>query len=438
MKSIIKRCLFVLSMVLCTLLILPNESFAAEKKTIITANLTDAFKGATDIKDFGKDLYRIDFDGEEPAKLFSIDSSVLKNWKKTGKLAAAKVDTKGMLDVQGWTYYDDELLTKGNTFFVKVPVDPKDYEGYYEEEIPKYYCMALKYNSKKKTVKTVTAFNDMPYFFEYVGMFRDGGVLVGSEDGAGSAILIVDSEGDELYYNNRPGKYVKLFPGRDTDYVYYAVDEDYAQEETKLVRYDSKGRLTVIEEKMPDWEYRLSSQYNSIYCKKYDQNNELEQIVVFSAEDDKIYTVKKAVGFDGYTFEGITAAIHGGQVVAKYSKGEEYMVRVVDIRNDSFVGKQYKEISLCKNGKSYFVKNAADKEGYMDLKGKELGFFDSAADFYGKYAPVVKNGYMYLVNAKMKTASEKVKVSADADVSSVGEELFVLTAGKKVELITLK
>lgn len=45
---------------------------------------------------------------------------------------------------------------------------------------------------------------------------------------------------------------------------------------------------------------------------------------------------------------------------------------------------------------------------------------------------------MYLVNAKMKTASKKVKVSADADVSSVGEELFVLTAGKKVELITFK
>lgn len=85
----------------------------------------------------------------------------------------------------------------------------------------------------------------------------------------------------------------------------------------------------------------------------------------------------------------------------------------------------YKDMSTT-DGKIYLVQTEDDKWGFIDADGKELGIFDEAGAFTGKYAPVVKNGKAYLVDRNMNRVSDKI----DADsVRSLpySSDMFVLT-----------
>ena len=76
------------------------------------------------------------------------------------------------------------------------------------------------------------------------------------------------------------------------------------------------------------------------------------------------------------------------------------------------------------------------KEGFIDYSsGKEtiIGQFDAADNFEGSYAPVVKDGKAYLVDADMNAVSDTV--AAD-DVVSIKDDLFIVKNGDKVSFVT--
>lgn len=85
------------------------------------------------------------------------------------------------------------------------------------------------------------------------------------------------------------------------------------------------------------------------------------------------------------------------------------------------------------DGEIYLVQTEDDKWGYIESNGKELAIFDDAGDFFGDFAPVVKDGKAYLVDRNMNKVSEAIDGEG---VTAYGEGLYTVTVNGEKKFMT--
>ena len=99
-----------------------------------------------------------------------------------------------------------------------------------------------------------------------------------------------------------------------------------------------------------------------------------------------------------------------------------------------------------KNLNPYSIKDGSDskiiftfetnegKLGYMDENEKVLAYFDEVGGFMADYyAPVVKDGKAYLIDAEMNAVSTEIEAD---DVVAINDELFLAKKGDKLYFVT--
>ena len=87
------------------------------------------------------------------------------------------------------------------------------------------------------------------------------------------------------------------------------------------------------------------------------------------------------------------------------------------------------------NSKIIFTFETKDgKVGYMDENEKVLAYFDKVGGFMADYyAPVIKDGKAYLIDAEMNTVSTEIEAD---DVVAINDELFLAKNGDKLYFVT--
>ncbi|MCM1335702.1 MAG: WG repeat-containing protein [Bacteroides sp.] len=176
------------------------------------------------------------------------------------------------------------------------------------------------------------------------------------------------------------------------------------------------------------------------------------QSTVYLTDSKKTFTFQNDIYDQGGTygkFYGITDKVYGTRAIVQLGK---YNSETGETESDNYIladlskteeygmltdfSKVYKHM-YTGDGKIYVVENEEGKWGYINRKGKELGFFDSANSFKegSDYAIVLKNGKAYLVDRNMKQVSEKI----DADsINTLDDGLWQITKGDKTYLMTYK
>ena len=159
-----------------------------------------------------------------------------------------------------------------------------------------------------------------------------------------------------------------------------------------------------------------------------------------SQGDDEISLVYT----DTFTLSDLGKKIYGTKAVAEYVGGTyadpTYKYALVNISNNKLLSSVYDDMYTDNDGEIYSVMNSKGQRGFLNSKGKKLAMFDDAGAFSGngKYAPVLKDGKIYLVNKSMKQVSKTIKADKDSGVRTLGDELFMYTYGGKIYLMTNK
>ncbi len=121
------------------------------------------------------------------------------------------------------------------------------------------------------------------------------------------------------------------------------------------------------------------------------------------------------------------------------SDSEEYEYALLDLDQLSksildIEVKTYKSMNTADNGKTYLVKNADGKWGFLDEKGNEIGeWFDDAGEFIGDYAPVIKDGKGYLIDRNFNRVSDIIDATG---VTTYDDDLFRFENGDEIKFVT--
>ncbi|MBD5111638.1 MAG: WG repeat-containing protein [Ruminococcaceae bacterium] len=162
--------------------------------------------------------------------------------------------------------------------------------------------------------------------------------------------------------------------------------------------------------------------------------------VIVSYDDGVGYTnvVYSTTADEQYQFRyygGIYFANDDIAIGYEFYNAEENGYDLIDLKSNKSLA-NYSNMGT-NDGKIYLVQTEDDKWGYIDSNGKELAIFDNAGDFYGDFAPVVKDGKAYLIDRNMNKVSEAIdgeRVFAFSDglymVTVDGEEKFMTYAAK--------
>ena len=167
---------------------------------------------------------------------------------------------------------------------------------------------------------------------------------------------------------------------------------------------------------------------------------------VYLFDNDKTYNLKNICKYKNYKLLNFGLMFNGTKTIATYiyQKDEnaepQYKCALVDVKSDKILSSLYEYMYTEDNGNTYLMQASNGKWGYLNSKGKKLGSFDFASVFSGngKYAPVINNGKMYLIDKKMKRASTTVAVDNNTVVYTYGEELFLYIEGDTQYLMTYK
>jgi len=128
--------------------------------------------------------------------------------------------------------------------------------------------------------------------------------------------------------------------------------------------------------------------------------------------------------------------VHGKNAVAtladNYGETVGYQLVKLTEKGSELKGDLYEYMDTL-DGKLYIVKTPDDKWGFINTSGKLLATFDDAGDFWGDYAPVIKNGKAYLIDRNLKCVSEKISATF---VRTVGDGLYYVENGSKKYLMT--
>lgn len=401
-------CILALVMALTTLCCLTVSVGAAEYKKVVKSAVN------TQYYSMGNDLYVTD-----NHKVYRITDSNIKNWKKTGKLSKTSVKLPKELSGSDWTYFSDTdfnysslcLFRNGDNRII-CRYD-KDKKALVKVLSTKNYCGI----SKNGVIDE--------FIWEKGNGTKNGKLTVNlySETGVKFKTLTYSSYGGSWWAYMYGSRYSYIITACSKDSVRDLGDSVYDIYKSKLIRIDEKGNEKVIK---------------SFKAAGLNISSGVGDAITFSYFDppgryDYIYYSGTNKCVENYSGDKLLDVVYENRAIVGYDTqaGTEYYLS--DIKSGKAISGVYKHMST-KDGKIYLVQNNEGKWGYINSKGKELGWFDDATGFSNGYALVIKNGKAYFINEKLKRVSETFK--SDSVINE--GKLFQYKSGEKWYAVTMK
>ncbi|MBO6230550.1 MAG: hypothetical protein J6O50_08265 [Ruminiclostridium sp.] len=422
-----------------------SASAASSKTALLKTALTQIDSRATDVAALGQDLYM--FFNDTYNAVYRIGSDEIKNWRSTGKLKATKIAVDPEVAKTDWDYYTDITFEYG------------DYAlwGYYKNDntITKF---VMKYDKANKKITKVYSTDN------YIGISGDGSMseFIYDSDKGKLTLKILNNKAKlvkQLSYDfsaeDTYSRWAVFRYGSDTACIsYYRESEaDLSSNEGikggHIITVDKNGKTKTVADNL-NRDISVGNNYIT-----FDRRPLAGRSYVYLTSKGKGYGTfglrrleNEVFKTDGavyvYTINDFGKKIYGTKAVAEYVAGPDedlqYKYALVNISSDKFISAVYDDMSTSDNGEMFLVKNSKGQWGYLNSKGKKLAMFDDAGAFTGsgKYAPVIKNGKIYLVDKNMKQVSKTIKADDNSYLNTLGDELFLYTYGGKTYLMTNK
>ena len=422
-----------------------SASAASSKTALLTTALSKIDSKAKEIIDLGQGIYWL-YDNDTGYNAFyRIGSDEIKAWRSSGKLKATKLTA-------------DDKLKKCTGYYTDCTFAFGDYALFYKDDNDIRTEYVIKYDKSKKTLTTIYSSKN------YIGVSSDGSI---------SEFIWNDSTGKlQLKILNNKAKLVKQLNydfsaedciahwnvfryGSDTACISYCSESEYIRSATEdiksghIITIDKNGKTKTVAE-FANTAFMTGGNYivadrpplaGLSYVYLTSKNKGYSTLDLRGLEDE---IFKKDGVVYAYTISSFGKKIYGTKAVAEYVAGPEddlqYKYALVNISSNKLISAVYDGMYTDNDGETYSVMNSKGQRGFLNSKGKKLAMFDDADSFYGKgkYAPVIKDGKIYLINMKMNQVSKTIKADKDSEVWTFGDELFAYRYGGKVYLMTNK
>ncbi len=444
MNRIKRLVCFIISLCIITGLAVSQSAPAeasAKQASIKKLALSDLDKNADWIVTLGNDLYMVGNDVVGYRNVYRITTN-------KGKIKTEPVNLESKIFQLPCNIYNNRSFVYNGNYAI-----------FAEEDDEQYYATVIavvKYDAATNTISDVL-YTEEPKNDYAVN--SSGQVMI--YDRKERAFIIYDKKGyqtNKIYLPNT--ECVTSLPWQGESVGYYLT---YGQGDAILTAVDWYGSETQVAHDL--YVAAGSGRYN--YDGKYvpDEVSENAKYNIngdYFTSDYKYYqTVYVYTGYNYLKYDGIKLKdgrfiirymnrFYGSKAVAQIETGtladyEETFscFALCDLATGKFLTPEYNSMTTSDNGTTFTVYNKSGKKdrkyGYIDINGKELGWFDKAGDFYagGKYAPVVKSGKLYLINKKMKRQSKTLKASGITTVVTLGPQLYGYVKDGKVYLFTM-
>ncbi len=442
-----------------------------------TALLTEKIEGRKGVQCIGNGLYFYD-NGEangynEFADIdgfFRIGDKELEQWRKTGKLTPTDVTCEVDLTDRPDVYVNPSEQTFNGGFIDKSQNYFQIGDGYAARGgvegimhiIEKYHT--VKYDENAASITTVRS-EEVDWSCSRkdgytVSMQRmDDGVVVTVTSPDGKSVKkefklagydaefgvepwyeVVVSENDdyvaymawatEINTLGKPYIYYDIYGFDKSGNVktLYSV-KDMKVESLQGTQCNGVRSFTAVGDNTVTWQHYSNSGFRAINILNT-KTGELTESHIFLSAEEGTYAFANTVN--------VVSPIYDGKAVANYLNFEtftnEYVLIDIKPQEDGKTkeySKYYKHMSSHDGGKTFLVQTMDDKWGFIDANGKELAVFDDAGNFYGKYAPVVKDGKGYLVDKNMNKVTDEIDATG---CQTMSDEVFRFTNGDDVYL----
>ena len=417
-----------------------TASAADSKVSLLSMDLKKIDKLAENVTYLGQDLYL--FWSETERSIYRIDSAAIENWRKTGKLKAEKTKINSDMTDHVWNIISNRI---------------EDYIiCYYTDDKGADHSYILKYSKKKN------AFDQVYTSENNIGITPDGYIsyIRYDESKEKLTVKILSPKGKQikkLTYSLK-GKIAWWNPfWNSCPYVAVSIYDDNEKElkNGKLVLIDKKGKTKTLKNTYAA--SMITYEDGIIYKKKtVAEYDPVAYSDIYLFADKKNYTFEdRAVlvlkGEEGsetdryFYIDDVSTGTIGDYILARYHDtaegSDEAMFILVDYKNNKLGKYDYDFMNSYDNGKT-FVFCIGNKWSYTDTDENIPDVstaFDDAAAFCGngEYAPVIKNGKIFLIDRSLKRASGTIKAK-NSNVYTLGEELFCYRKSGKVYLLTYK
>lgn len=402
---------------------------ASSTATILTVKPSDIMAGAKWITPLGQDLYILSASAEDKA-VYRIDSDIIASWKKTGKLNAKKVTVdSAVASHKSWGTVPNCDFRYGN------------YALFAYMENSAVYYVAVKYDKSANkitpyyTTQNISGISPSGKLAEYIYEKENNKITLNFISTSGQSTMAYASQftesGSAKWWGFNRGDSCAITVGFST-----------SSAGSVAVISDSYSSKTIKSSIPPVTNGVLSGNYFM-----YTVSPAAAPTDVYVTDTGKSYTLfgKKLSGFKlggkDYTLASLGERLYGTRAAAAYSDGaDSTKYALVNVSNGKILSGKYDFMESRDGGKTYVVKNAKGKWGYINKSGKELGMFNGAGFFMGEgvYAPVIKSGKLWLVDSSLKKVSNTITVDKDSSVSTLGDELYLYDKGDQNYIMTYK
>ena len=392
--------------------------------------------------------------GDGVGNFISIPQSSLEKWRSGSELQMTDVEVDGSINWNRLRFYNDV---------------PELHNIDSSANVTKRYAYSF---DGKDTMKIVSASNDWIYpttngdIIQRAVCDKNGNLTFSARTSTGKTVKAKFKVGENPYNGERWYQYNALNDSKYLGYVVYqTTDEPSVSKSSQNLSFeitiaidlvDKNGKTkNVWKKRTTDLTYYGTAGNNFLFLYRNLSNNGVYNTCMYDLKKGKVVTY--AANTLSYNFDIAFVKSDGTKVsstgtydldyfdgnysnvsIAVYNlsqgDGEKTLYCLADLSSGmgKIISDNYKSIST-KDGKMFLVKTYDDKWGYINAKGKFLGAFDDAAEFWGDYAPVIKNGKAYLIDKNLKCVSEKIDATS---VRTLGDGLYYAENGSRKYLVT--
>ena len=384
----------------CSMLTAPSAA-SSDKYKLVTKDLYELGYSLSMIEGLGDHLYLTRSYNWDGSAVFRLTDCALTEWRCGGDLTVEKIEVEN--------YTGEGLIM----FFPDMPFS----EGQYAFAMMETINEILKYDEEgAKLLNTYSSRNEL-------GVTSDGYIL---ENNYRSG-----SDPDELTIIDPDGNVVKEVSYSDIRTFLGGFAAAEYNDEHGIKAIDKTGKETIVVKKSGGL-YVKCTDYLAFF------ETDGKTIGIYNAKTNKLYHTKLPYSYtdkkgDEYKFDYLGYTANGEQVIARYYCGDFlgnsdniYQYSVFDLKKDKFITDKYLMITTLDNCETFRAVGEDGKVRIINSKGKILGTFDKAGEFCSdsKYAPVIKDGELYLIDKDMKRVSEKIKVNENVTVLSLGNDVY--------------
>ncbi len=422
-----------------------TASAASSKTALLSTALSQVDSKADSSLGLGQDILALYNSSDDSGCLgfYRIGSEEIKAWRSSGKLKATKLTA-------------DDTLLKSSGCISDMTFAYGNYALFYSiaDDVTTYHV--VKYNKSKKTLTTIYSTKN------FIGVSGDGSMseFIWNQDTRKLQVRILNNKAKlvkKLTYDysadDSYGCWNAFRCGNDKAYVSYYreseldISSDGDIRGGNIIAIDKNGKTKTVSD-FVSTEVVVGVNYVAFDHRPIDG---ISYVCLTSKNKDydtfnlRYYTDEKSMDeADFYTICDFGTKIYGTKAIAAYKGGTNedpvYKYVLVNISSNKRLSKVYDYMFTRNDGEMFCAVNSKGQRGFVDSKGKELAIFDAADCFAGngKYAPVIKDGKIYLVDKNMKQISKTIKADEDSEVWTVGDELFSYRYGNKIYYMTTK